>query len=290
MPISFRDSSSRRSTLRARRIRFRVIGALAGITFLATAAYGANIASYLPQFSVQDIHITGAREVRTDLLRAYIETQLNDGRYAFLSRSNIFLYPKEGIESAIIEYFPRIRSAKVSRESLLATAITVSVEEREAFAKWCSSTALGTSRGDECYFLGESGFVFAPETSSAPAVSPYIFRGNLASTTPPLGQQYLPGKFAGVLALLERLGQAGFSPVEVVAEDEQDFSVRLRQGFEIRASFGADLGALVKNLELILASEPLRGAEDELEYIDLRFGNRVYYKLKGAQQEAIDPQ
>ncbi|MEK9154173.1 MAG: hypothetical protein AAB798_01745, partial [Patescibacteria group bacterium] len=127
----------------------------------------------------------------------------------------------------------------------------------------------------------------ARATSSAKTLSSYVFRGGLpaqtglSSTTAAIGQQYLPGNFAGVLALLERLGQAGFSSSEIIVKDDQDFSVRLQQGFEIRVSYGADAGALVKNLELILASEPLRGKESELEYVDLRFGNRVYYKLKG---------
>jgi len=280
-PLSFRETPRRSSPsperLRTRRRRFRVIGSLAAIVVLAAAAYGASWASYLPKYSIQDILVAGASEVPQDLIYSYVETKLHDGRYSFLSRSNIFFYPRDSIERAVVEYFPRIKSAKVSRESLLATAITVSIEERETFAKWCHE--------EGCYFLSDEGLIFAPAASNAPAKSPYIFRGSISSTTAAIGQKYLPGSFAGVVALLERLGQAGFSPREVVAKDDQDFSVRLQQGFDVRASYGADVGALVKNLELVLASEPLRGKEDKLEYVDLRFGNRVYFKLKGEEQQ-----
>ncbi len=283
-PLSSKETSRRSppspERLGARRRRLRMIGVLATIVALVAAAYGASWASYLPKFSVQDIRVTGANEVSTNLLHAYIETKLHDGQYAFFSRSNIFLYPRNAIERAIVEYFPRIKSAKVSRESLLATAITVSIEERGTFAKWCNK--------EECYFLGENGFIFAPSTPVAPTLSPYLFRGGISSTTSAIGQQYLPGNFAGVLALLERLGQTGFSPSEVVAKDDQDFSIRLQEGFEIRVSYGADVGALVKNLELILTSEPLKGSKDELEYVDLRFGNRVYYKFKGSTRQSAN--
>ena len=37
----------------------------------------------------------------------------------------------------------------------------------------------------------------------------------------------------------------------------------------------------MKNLQLVLSSGPLKGKDSELEYVDLRFNNRVYYKLKG---------
>ena len=38
---------------------------------------------------------------------------------------------------------------------------------------------------------------------------------------------------------------------------------------------------MVRNLQLVLSSNPLNGKASDLQYIDLRFGNRVYYKLKG---------
>src|SRR3989338_2519667 len=157
-PFSFRDpprrSSSSPERLRTRRRRFRVIGALAAALVLLAAAYGASWASYLPAYSIQDIRVSGASEVPGELVRSYVETKLHDGRYSFLSRSNIFFYPRESIERAVVEYFPRIKSAKVSRESLLATVITVSIEERETFAKWCHE--------EGCYFLSDEGLIFAP--------------------------------------------------------------------------------------------------------------------------------
>ena len=274
-----------------------MLGTVVALVVIVAIVYGASLASYSPRFSVQEVRVAGANEISQDILRYYVDTRLHDGRQAFFSRANIFLYPRSSIEHAVVEFFPRIKSVKISRESLFATAITVSIEERETFARWCT-LMLGTGNGEECYFLGENGFIFARATSSAKTLSSYVFRGGLpampahagqtglSSTTAAIGQQYLPGSFAGVLALLDRLGQAGFSSSEIVAKDDQDFSVRLQQGFEIRVSYGADVGALVKNLELILASEPLRGKESELEYVDLRFGNRVYYKLKGGAETA----
>lgn len=291
-PLSFREPPKRR-TLRVRRRRTRLLAILVLATFVILSAYGVRALSYLPRFSIDHVEISGAEEVEPEIVQSVVEKKLEGDSFTFLSPRNIFFYPRRAIETTLQEYFPRIESAKVARESLLATAISVTVKERDAFARWCTKGF--TDSGDttfDCYAMDTTGYIFAPATTSARFATAYVFEGAFAASTgsgqaassTPLGQTYLPGRFAGVLALLERLGQAGISAEKVWLEGEQDFSVMLSRGFEIHAAFGTDVGLLVKNLELVLASEALRGKEDQLEYIDLRFGNRVYYKLKGGEK------
>jgi len=288
-PLKFRGAP-KRETLRVRRRRTRTIATAMLAAFFALAAYGVSLASYLPQFSIERIEVNGTNDTRPELVRAFVATRLWDGSLPFFSKSNIFLYPRAEIEAALKESFPRVENVEVSRESLLASAIAVSIEERKAFARWCASsrTAFMVESTDSCFVLDSKGFVFAPASTTPSFETQYVFEGSLPATSSPIGETYLPGRFAGALALLERLGQSGFSPENISVESEQDFTVELsprlpagRQGFEIRATFGTDVSSLVKNLELVLASEALRGKEGELEYIDLRFGNRVYYKFKG---------
>lgn len=265
-----------------------MIAVFALATFVVLSAFGVRALSYLPRFSIDRIEIAGTQDVQPELVRSLVETKLESDSFAFLSPRNIFFYPRGAIEAALQEYVPRIESAQVSRESLLATAISVTVKEREAFARWC--TRGFTDSGGvtlECYAMDTTGFIFAPATSSVRFATSYVFEGAISDDSP-IGETYLPGRFAGVLTLLERLGQAGISVEKVSLDGEQDFSVALSWGFEIRATFGTDVGLLVKNLELVLASEALRGKEGELEYIDLRFGNRVYYKLKGEKQQSAE--
>ena len=281
--------SKRASPLRARRRRVRALVALGVVVAVGILAYGVSWASYLPRFSIQTVSVSGAKDVRSTLIESYVDTQLFDGSYRFLSRANIFLFPRADIEKAVVSYFPRISSAKISRASLLAQTIQIAVEERQPYARWCPSTLLGTGDTNSCYLMDESGFVFASATTSPGIATPYVFTGTIATSSvpskvyyaPPIGETFLPGHLAGMLALLTRLGQAGFPVQGVAVEGDQDFSVHLSQGFDIRASFGEDINAVVKNLQLVLSSNPLNGKASELQYIDLRFGNRVYYKLKG---------
>lgn len=288
----------KRSPLRARRRRVRALSVLALLVFLSAVVYGVSLTSHLPQFSVQEVEIKGVQKIRKNLVRAYVEAQLYDGSYAFFSHTNIFLVPHVEIEQAIRSYFPRVEKAQVSRDSLLASVITVVVDEREAFARWCFSTAMslaqaGDSSTASCYLMDRGGFIFAPASTSTSLVeNPYIFYGQISSASSsasvePVGNTYLPDGFAALSALLARLDQAGFV-AHTISEGGDDMVIGLDRGFDLYLAFDDDPDTILANLQLALSSEELRGREDDLEYIDLRFGNRMYYRFKGGEQQTAE--
>ncbi|MDO8561280.1 MAG: hypothetical protein Q7S05_00435 [bacterium] len=262
-------------SLRTRRRKVRALLAFIALVALGGLVWGASALSYSQKFVIRDIAVQGTKEVPASLVRAYVETALYDGTNPLLARNNIFLYPRESIEEGISKYFPRIRTAKISREALLAQAITVTVAERQPFALWCGKVPDGAN---DCYMMDDTGFVFASATSSPEFI---VFGGALATSSSPIGQTFMPEYFPSALQFLKKLVLAGFSPVSVFAKDEQEFSVQLKKGFELRALWSDDANTLVRNLELALSSDSLRGKESKLEYVDLCFGNRLYYKLKG---------
>ncbi len=258
--------------LRARRRRLRAFALFAFVVLAAGAAQGLSWLSYLPQFSISTVSVAGTASVPARLVDAYVETKLYDGTYPLFSRTNMFLFPRAEIENDIAAFFPRIRSADIAREGFLAQAITVTVVERRPFARWCSSD-------DACYLMDDTGFIFAPASTSTPELA-MTFRGGITATSTPIGASFVPQHLNGILELFRRLRDAGFAPTSATVEDDQDFSVAFTEGFTLRAAFGSDAAALARNLQLALSADPLRGKKDTLDYVDLRFGNRVYYKFK----------
>ena len=295
--FSTRPPEPRRAMpLRARRRRWLALKIFAVVLVIAGAVWGVSYASYLPQFSVQTINISGAENVPADLIQSYALTILDDGSHHFISRDNIFIYPRAVLERDIVGYFPRINSASVSRPDYFSTTLDIQVTERQPYALWCDDSG-------SCYQMDSGGFIFAEASASStpdsarPQTS-YIFKGGLsdpeASSTPgsipssPIGESYVPAHLPGIVALLKYLGQSGFNPEGVTVESDQDFSIPLTEGFFLKASFGEDAETLTHNLQLVLAPDALQGKEAELEYVDLRFGDRVYYKLNG-QDQATSP-
>jgi hypothetical protein len=328
---------ARVSPVRVRRRRTRSIILAILLVVIALAVYGVSWVSYLPRYNIGTVTVVGTQEVQSADVESYVESLLHAPGHPFLSRDNIFLYDPKVLESAIVANFPRIATAAVSRASLFATDMTVTVQERQPYALWCSDDA-----HTDCYEMDDTGFIFTPAPTSAvpapadasaadetsspqtaasstvadqPSSSPsqplqYIFEGGLgfatstdatstvpadaSSTSPaalpsvtpadPIGQTFVGAHMPGIVALLGDLSKAGFTPTGATVVDDQDFWVPLTQGFYIKASFGEDPGNIVSNLQLVLSSDALNGMESQLQYVDLRFGDRVYYKLQGADE------
>lgn len=159
-----------------------------------------------------------------------------------------------------------------------------------------TSTAVSDqSSGDSSQplqYIFEGGLGFATSTSATSATSTdsaadaSSTQPALVSITPanPIGQTFVGAHMPGIVALLQNLTQGGFNPTGATVENDQDFWVPLTQGFYIKASFGEDPESIVSNLQLVLSSDALNGKESQLQYVDLRFGDRVYYKLQGASE------
>ncbi len=271
----------RPSPLRTRRRRARA--AVFGLILLGLAAlaYGIHLVSYISPLSIERITVSGAEKIDPAIIETYIDSQLSDGSFHYFSRRNIFMYPKEVREAGVVTSFPRVKSARLSRDGIVSRDLLVAIEERMPYALWCRSE-------EDCYALDDTGFIFTASATSTHGEyeSAYIFTGGVDGG--PIGARFIPGQMPSILALLRVLQQeTNLIPSRVDILADQDFNVTLEQGFFVKASFGQEPETLARNLDLVLSSEALRDRIADIEYIDLRFGNRVYYKMKGEEQTNI---
>lgn len=278
-PVSVptRADIRRASPTRARRRRIRLIFLGLFVVLVGAITYAVSYVSYLPRYSIATIDVTGTATVPAGMVQLYVQSQLFTGQHPYLSPYNIFLYHRVGLQNEIVGYFPRIKSATISRDSLFSTRLDVAIVERDAFAKWCLDST-------NCFEMDSGGYIFAqaPEaTTTVFYTTNYAFMGAVSTSSNPIGQTFVGAHVPGIVALLHALESAGFKPTGATVTGGQDFTVHLSDGFDMKASFGEDSTTLVNNLKLILSSDALTGKESQLQYVDLRFGDRVYYKLTG---------
>lgn len=268
-------------SLKVRRRRARYIALVAIILFAVGGIYTVHWSSYRPSVRVQEVSVRGTTLQNPEDVSIYVRTHLSAGETQFIARDNIFSYPKEELRAGIIRNFPRLKSVRIGRSSFLGTTLIVNVDERTPLGTWCAPGAATSS----CHVFDDSGLIFAQaEDAPRPDVA-YLFFGGVNPENA-IGSVFLPGKLVAVLDLLQRMREARFVPAAFHVLDEKDYMIDLENGYTIKASFGQSIDTIVHNLELVSVSEALRGRETELEYIDLRFGNRVYYKFKGEESPA----
>lgn len=293
LPFPDQTPPKRPAPLRTRRRRARLAATGMIVLALLATAYATHLVSYIEPLSITAVRVNGAEKIDPSIIETYVDSQLRQESLRYISPRNIFAYPKESLEQGIVASFPRVKAASLSRDSVFSQTLDVTISERSPFALWCASTLVvedtsDVPAGPDCYALDDTGFIFTASATSTHGefAAPYIFAGGV--TDNPIGTRFIPGQFPSILALLRVMQQStSLIPTRVEVLPEQDFNVSLEQGFYVKLSFGQEAQTIARNLNLVLSSDALRDRVSDIEYIDLRFGNRVYYKMKGEEQTNI---
>ena len=266
------------SKLRARRRRRRALLAGALVFVVLVLAAGAVWLAHAPFVRVVSVEVSGAQSVASSTIEEYVRSQMAGDYLWLFPRDNIFLYPRRAIEAGLLARYPALRSVDVHAADFRTVA--VAAVERQPAALWCPTGA--TQEG--CFYMDEDGVVYspAPDFSSPVYVS---YEGALAPSAQAGARQYLaPADFQSLSALAGALGQKEpDDPVRtVVVDDSRDVRVYFQNDFVLIFNLKDDGGDIFERFTLALASDPFKGKSlGDFEYLDLRFGDKLYYKLKG---------
>lgn len=261
----------RRRKKRFKRFVFRVV--------LLIIFAGALIwASWLEQFSIQKIVIVGTSGQTASGIEQAVNNILDQRYFGVVPKRNFLIYPKRAIIQNVLKAYPEIGSAGVGTE--LVHTLNIRLRERSPAALWCQN--------DLCYVMDDSAYVYALAASSSPngALGNAAQKGNLlpiyatATTTDnPVGKRPLLAEtFSSMLSTAIELSSSSL-PVENVSitGDGQYIFKIARNGkiiFSNRKPFQQSLGDLISALH-----SPVFASSAAFQYIDVRFGNKVFYRL-----------
>ena len=180
--------------------------------------------------------------------------------------------------------FPRLATVKATRDS--AHSITVAVTERKPFALWCGLVAVKSM--SPCWYLDETGFIFdsAPIFSDGAYLQLYGFLDE-EDALEPLCKIVPRAEFENIRTFIGELRAHCIEPSRVALSEDGAMSInihassayRVLVGVELRFNKEQDSVVLAKNLLAALPVQfPVNGPQQKkLEYIDLRFGNKVFF-------------
>ena len=266
--FSSRRGKQRFSNLARRRRKIFGIKLVAiGLGFLVVIG-GISWLSHLDSVTIKQVSVLGTRTVPDSVVHDLVYSEL-EGTYPLLfSRSNIFIYPKNDITASVQEAFPNIGSIEFIFESL--ESISVSVRERSEDALWCNNK-------EECYFVDEDGLIFG----KSPLFSDTVFIKFYTEVPQenPIGEYiFSSSEFKNISFFLDAVEKLGVVIVKFGVVDSTDFELTFNNGARVVFSRDGDLSQILANLEAVLNSETLEN--EKIDYIDLRFGNKVFYKFK----------
>ena len=258
-----------------------------GVLFLIIFT-GLSFISRLDSLNISGIEIVGNKLVETEIVKEIVEQELMGNYFWIFPKTNILFYPKNDIEKELSTKFKRLKDITFStgRNKVLE----VSVTERVALYMWCGVVfEFNNDKSSPCYFLNEDGFIFdeAPYFSGEVYFKFYGAISLMGDT--PSGSSFSPDIFQKLILFKEALEGMGLKPASLYVQENKDIRIflsssNLLTGPEIIFKTNADFQKIAENLQAALTTEPLQidfqKKYSSLLYIDLRFGNKVYYKFR----------
>jgi len=264
------------SRLRSRKRRrfFAILGLwLFLILLLAGTLVGVL---YLPHWRVATINVAGVEGTEKQAVEQTIRAQLA-GRYLkIVPRDNVLIYPQSTVVAELLKKFPTFAHVEVKAKTLRSLAVEVT--KRTQKAVWCGESATNQA---PCLLLDGRGVAYEPSPDFEGDVYTTYY-GALAPGTLP--RQYLTeNTFNSLAALVVALEDQQQVHIASVAVDEAgDARLSFINGFQVFFVLSNGGGDVFERFGLALQAAPFKDRPvTDFEYLDLRFGDRLYYKLKG---------
>lgn len=201
--------------------------------------------------------------------------------------SNIFIIPKSEIERIIKENFKNVETLEISRAGL--REIAISLQGRTTAAVVCPGFREEGEK-NECYASDSSGFIFSLISTSTPQNHlNHYYVPETGSTTP--GSNFISTEcFRELEKFMNQSRLGGLAPLGILIGENGDYEmyVKNRKGdsevtiyFDDNAPFDETLSNL-----LTFWQDPGNAKNKKatttrsFDYINLRFGNAVYYSTQ----------
>ncbi len=226
---------------------------------------------YIPKFRVNSVKAEGNEILSSGSISSRAEEIIGGKYFYILPKNNIFIIPEEEIKTALSQDFLRIKNILIFSD--LPASLTVQIEERKPFALLCKKEIL------ECAFLDENGFIFerAPFFSGRVFMK-FFYDNNIGDL--PIGKDLISREeFLRIKEFAVLVSKKDVEITEIILKEDGICDLRTSEGWFMKVSKEDDQKIVFENLKLTLENQ-IKDKRSDLEYIDLRLNNKVFFKFK----------
>ena len=248
---------------------FLIIG---GFVFLLLAGASWWVTNKSP-LVIQNVTIEGAQNTSEEEVRRIAEEELGSN-FLIWSKNNFLLAPRNDIENRIEDEFDRVKHVRVDVKGVSRLHITL--DEYVVSYTYCDIV-----KQDNCFFVDATGLVFAKDIYGI-STEHILFQGVISEDA--VGEHLLPKtEFVHVIDFIKGLADNDMHVEKVVLGLEGETRFTLLEGAEVVIDRTENVQKMLGNFLLLLAEETVVNESREAflsqtEYIDVRYGNKVFYK------------
>ena len=247
----------------------------------------------LDRWQLRDIVVRGNRVTSSADLTNAVESQLAGNYFYLLPRRQRWFYPERSIEDDLLEQFPRLQLAITSVRN---GQLVLVVKEYSPAAVWCPGGPTPDAPiGASCYFVNDKAQAFSPAPQFSRPIYLTITTAK-ADLTLPSPASFSALDLSALLALQSQLQTlfdnywpetVGIFLTRQLEAGDYSFTVLAKasnRSFEVMVNLERSLVDTLQTLEPLLSSDSLitklADKNLSLEYLDLRFAPKVFYRFQ----------
>jgi len=252
--------------------------------FIILPAFGLYYVTYSNIFQIQKIDIQGNENIKKDDIENTILAQMEKKRFIVFPQKNIFFLNKKEMGDTIYNTFS-LEQVHIKKNFFHGLQITL--KEKKPFIVWIENK--------KSYYVDEKGIAISQVEQFDAQKENFkdynILRHNIIYKNLPIIQNIASQKYYlkneiiinnDLLLKIKKLIQSINNIVKIninffeINDNEKYITIITAEGWKIYFSLEDDIESQIKKLELILDNKSKVGKI--IDYIDLRYGDKIFYK------------
>ena len=224
---------------------------------------------FSPYFQIKVINVSGNISVKSADIMPIIENNTKK-KIVFFETKNIFLANLKEAKLQILERFPKIEKVAIARN--FTGQITAEIKERAAFGEVC---------GEVCFNFDKEGIAFEQAQDNGTGEIKVNFEVRDYKIT--LGKQEILPENVAAIAGISGILTDNFNilpKVFILSMDQKKLAAKTSEGWIAYFALDQNINSAISNLDILLKEKISIKDRANLDYIDLRYGNRIFYKKK----------
>lgn len=223
-----------------------------------------------PFVNIDNVQVIKNNFSKNEKVEARISEILDGKIIGLIPKTNVFLVSKHETEQKLKEDFPEIESISIDKKGLKQIEVEISEYEPKIIFK----------SNNKKYFVNKEGNIFMEEPILHSYEQLLVFEKEIESVD--IGINIIDSIFLDkILSFVEKTKEQNLHIKSFNYEQEDVYYLKTSDEFEMIISSQDDLNESYENFKTILEEGILdKNNLNMVDYVDLRFGNKVFYKLK----------
>ena len=236
------------------------------ILFLIIVSTAAYFSLFYSGFYIQNIIISGNEKIQTQDIENLVLDNINKKM-----TKSIFLTNPLELQKLISDAFPIIESVTVEKK--FPQSMSLKIEERKPVAVFCQPDQNG-----KCFFIDKNGVIFE-ELQGIPqnmtVIKQLLNNGEVFT-----GKNIVGKNIMDLISKVETSLRDNFqiNITEALVSDPIRLDIKTSENWQIYFNLNSNTDLQIIKLNSLLNDEISKASRAGLQYIDLRFGDKAYYK------------